>query len=354
MSNVPNSPLNVECLFACALAAAGISCCPVVHAQSALTLYGIIDAGVEGVNNLRNGGVSLREVSGSLSGSRWGVKGAEGLGGGWTAIFTLENGFSVNDGTLSQSTRGLGASATTTSRIWGRQAFAGLSAEHQQVTFGRQNSLLYDQAAAFDPMGTSSRYSILAIDSATTGRVDSAVKYSGAFGPIKMAAMYSTRYDTGYGAEVPGAEITGRFFSGAVGYGAGPIATSFSYEQRNSNTVATNTATERRVTAAATYTSGSAKAFLGYRFLRAGNAFLPDAPIPSAPGSEAAFANLYWAGLQYRPQAAIELGIAAYYQDVRMSSADPWLAVARLDYYLSKRTDLYLTAALRETGGNPR
>ncbi|MBN3756266.1 porin [Paraburkholderia sp. Tr-20389] len=328
-----------------AFAAAGVSlACGAAHAQSSVTLYGIADVGIEHINNTSAGGAQTREVSGNLSGSRWGLKGVEDLGGGMKAIFQLENGFNINDGTTAQSTKGLGTNATTTSRLFGRQAWVGLSYKGQQLTFGRQNSLFYEQAVAFDPMGASSRYSVLSLDYAAAARIDNSAKYTGVFGPVTAQAMYSTRYDTGYGAEVPGAQITGQFFSGALTFAQGPLAASVSYEQRNSNTVATNTSTERRATAAASYVIGPVKAFAGYRYLRASNAFLPANPIRVANGSDASAANLYWAGAQYTVTPAFVLTATAYYQDVHSTGADPWLAVLCADYLLSKRTDIYATA----------
>ncbi|WP_433705196.1 porin [Paraburkholderia sacchari] len=328
-----------------AVAAAGVSlACGAAHAQSSVTLYGIADVGIEHINNTSAGGAQTREVSGNLSGSRWGLKGVEDLGGGMKAVFQLENGFSINDGTTAQSTKGLGANAATTSRLFGRQAWVGLSYKGQQLTFGRQNSLLYEQAVAFDPMGASSRYSVLSLDYAMAARIDNSAKYTGVFGPLTAQAMYSTRYDTGYGAEVPGAQITGRFFSGALTFAQGPLAASVSYEQRNSNTVATNTSTERRATAAASYVFGPVKGFAGYRYLRASNAFLPANPIRVANGADASAANLYWAGAQYSVTPAFVLTATAYYQDVHSTGADPWLAVLCADYLLSKHTDVYATA----------
>ena len=327
------------------LAAAGASlACGAAHAQSRVTLYGIADVGIERINNTSAGGAQTREVSGNLSGSRWGLKGVEDLGGGMKAIFQLENGFNINDGTTAQSTKGLGTNATTTARLFGRQAWVGLSYKGQQLTFGRQNSLLYEQAVGFDPMGASSRYSVLSLDYAMAGRIDNSAKYTGVFGPLTAQAMYSTRYDTGYGAEVPGAQITGRFFSGALTFAQGPFAASLSYEQRNSNTVATDTGTERRATAAASYVIGPVKGFAGYRYLRASNVFLPANPIAVANGSQASAANLYWAGAQYNVTPAFIVTATGYYQDVHSTGADPWLAVLCADYFLSKRTDLYATA----------
>src|SRR5258708_39891884 len=73
----------------------------VAHAQSSVTLYGIID---EGFNiNTNSGGHHLYNLSsGVLQGSRFGLRGTEDLGGCLKAIFVLENGFAVNNGRLGQ------------------------------------------------------------------------------------------------------------------------------------------------------------------------------------------------------------------------------------------------------------
>ncbi len=326
------------------VAVASMTCASgAARAQSSVTLYGIADVGVEYLNNTSAGGSQVREVSGNLSGSRWGLKGVEDMGGGLKALFNLEAGFNINDGTSSQSTRGLGTNPTTTSRLFGRQAWVGLSYKGQQLTLGRQNALIYEQSVTFDPMGVSSRYSALSLDYALAARIDNSVKYTGKFGPLTAQAMYSTRYDTGYGSEVPGALITGRFFSGALTYASGPIAATAVYEQRNSNTLTTNTSTERRALAAATYSFGPVTAYAGYRYLRASNTFLPANPIAVANGSAANAANLYWLGAQYLITPSFQLTAVGYYHDVHSTGADPWLAVINADYFLSKRTDLYAT-----------
>jgi len=90
-----------------------------VQAQSSVTLYGVIDEAFQFVHNANAQGNNLyRLQGGNLQGSRWGLKGTEDLGGGLKAIFQLENGFDVNNGTLQQG-----------SRLFGRQAFVGLTHE---------------------------------------------------------------------------------------------------------------------------------------------------------------------------------------------------------------------------------
>lgn len=111
------------------------------HAQSSVTLYGIIDAGLtftnlQGTNsaNLRQGSSNFQATSGNLYGSRWGLKGSEDLGGGLSTVFVLESGFNAFNGN-----RGQGG------QMFGRQAYVGLSnANYGTVTLGRQYDSMSD------------------------------------------------------------------------------------------------------------------------------------------------------------------------------------------------------------------
>jgi predicted porin len=85
------------------------------HAQSSVTLYGIIDEGINYNSNMK-GGRSYALQSGVMQGSRWGLRGAEDLGGGLRATFVLENGFDLNSDKASQG--GL---------LFGRQAYVGFA-----------------------------------------------------------------------------------------------------------------------------------------------------------------------------------------------------------------------------------
>ena len=115
-----------------ALAALGASA-GVAHAQSSVTLYGIVD---EGFNiNTNAGGKHLYNLSsGVLQGSRWGLRGTEDLGGGLQAVFVLEDGFDASTGKFGQG--GL---------EFGRQAYVGLSSNFGALTLGRQ----YDSAVDY-------------------------------------------------------------------------------------------------------------------------------------------------------------------------------------------------------------
>lgn len=128
----------------------GLSLCTAAaHAQSSVTLYGLISIGVGYTSN--QGGKSLYSmISGPEQLPRWGIKGKEDLGGGTSAVFTLENGFSITNGSTGQG-----------GRMFGRQAYVGLSNTRLgTLTLGRQYDELSQQlywsesAAQFAAFGT--------------------------------------------------------------------------------------------------------------------------------------------------------------------------------------------------------
>ena len=107
------------------------------HAQSSVTLYGVVDLGIDYANNVVNasngqavagsGGKLFQMQSGVPLGSRWGLKGTEDLGGGLSAIFRLESGFDATNG------------AAGGGLAFSRNAYVGLqSTRYGTLTFGRQ------------------------------------------------------------------------------------------------------------------------------------------------------------------------------------------------------------------------
>ena len=130
-----------------------------------VTLYGRVDmfVGQDKNNQGASNGTQLKVAdSGGLSGSRFGVRGSESLGGGWRARFVLEQGINLDDGSLAQG-----------GRSWGRQATIGVSGPYGSLDAGRRESAYYDfrngfvaiiTTAAFDPVG-------VVFTEANTGRV---------------------------------------------------------------------------------------------------------------------------------------------------------------------------------------
>src|SRR5438094_9675793 len=111
-----------------ALAAWSLTLLGTAHAQSSVTIYGIVDAAVEHYTNVDNQGSSrtwMPSLGGGMFPSRLGFKGAEDLGGGLKAIFDLEDGVYVDTGANGQN------------RLFGRQAWVGLAGDWGQLTLGR-------------------------------------------------------------------------------------------------------------------------------------------------------------------------------------------------------------------------
>jgi predicted porin len=109
-------------------------------AQSSVTLYGSLDAGIAYVNNV-GGHPKWMEEQGNMQPDRWGLRMVEDLGGGLKTVAQLENGFYTNTGAFAKS-----------GVLWNRQAFVGLSAENiGTVTLGHQTPFSFDMLG---PMST--------------------------------------------------------------------------------------------------------------------------------------------------------------------------------------------------------
>src|ERR1700754_1233873 len=160
------------------------------HAQTSVTLYGIIDAGLIYTNNVAKGntrGSLVQATSGEINGSRFGLRGSEDLGGGLKAIFVLENGFSITNGTLAQPRR-----------LFGRQAFVGLSSsQYGTVTLGRQYDSLVDfvaplsgTAGTFGDTGFAHPFDNDNLNHSV--RMNNSIKYNRAnYGGFKFGTLYA-------------------------------------------------------------------------------------------------------------------------------------------------------------------
>ncbi|MGO4332444.1 porin [Cupriavidus sp. 2TAF22] len=299
--------------------------------DSGIVLYGLIDVGVEYANRQPdNAGSVTRMTSGNLAGSRWGLRGSEDLGAGYSAIFVLESGFDTDTGKSGQN-----------SRLFGRQAFVGLQNPLGKITLGRQITPFFEFGGDYDPMQLGTKYSLISQDVYFVSRSDNSVKYAGTFGSFSASALYSFGVDSTVngGSEVPGAPKIGREYGVRVRYASGPFSIGAIYDQVGTGTLAASPdARIRRAAVAASFDIGPAHTFAGYRRAKAYDGGIVTGALAGA-GNQAS--NLYWAGLRYDLSAALSLTGAAYYQDFKNTNADPWLFSLLLDYSLSKRTDIF-------------
>ena len=229
-----------------------------------ITLYGIIDVGIQNqthgapISDYFVGGsaeVVQKNSNGSVTGitpsnmsnSRIGLQGSEPIVGDWSGVFKLETYINPQSGQISDALKSL---AQNNGRALGNQAdpghqttnvdssasgqtfiqsYAGVSSKtFGTITFGRQNTVLADGIAKYDPNYASQAFSLIGISGTTAGggdtqnrRLDSSVKYVGAFKPAPdvgahLSAQYkfnqatgsaNTAYEVSFGADFAGLSV---------------------------------------------------------------------------------------------------------------------------------------------------
>ncbi|WP_019451608.1 porin [Cupriavidus sp. BIS7] len=314
-------------------ALASALCIGGAHAQSStsVTLYGLVDTGIEFLNHAgANGsGSQYRISSGNVTGSRWGLRGREDLGGGLGAVFVLESGFNNDTGTSGQG-----------GRLFGRQAYVGLQGDWGLISLGRQNNTLYDLFVPLDPVRYTS-YGLLAQDAQFANRADNVIKYTGNFGDLTVTGMYSAGYDAtiANGSEVPGNPRIGQEIGAGTSYTIGRLGMVLAYDQRRGTTAGSQGNIERRYATGLLWSDGPFTATVGYRFLQGTIA------TPSLR------AHLYWIGGSYNFTPAFVVRAGVYRADLRNSPNDAMNYAVAMAYSLSKRTDLYLNASYMDNKG---
>ncbi|MGH8781276.1 porin [Paraburkholderia sp.] len=328
------------------------------HAQNSVTLYGLIDESVQYTHNATaTGSNQLGLYSGNLSGSRWGVKGSEDLGGGLKAIFQLESGFNVNNGKM-------GSYNGTTSEF-GRQAYVGLqSAQYGTLTLGRQYDPLVDlvQGMTEDNYFGSTFATAGDVDNYdNSSRTSNAIKY---LSPTYYGLQVETMYALG---GVAGQTGSGQTWSAAAAYNNGPLSLSAGYfvaDNSNSGTLRTawsstsdgtfdgpvnsGYVTARSINiarVAGQYVAGPYTFGLAY----SNSAYKADAQ--SAFASTEKF-NTGQAFVNYQATPALLVGVGYSYTKATGDTSATYHQVSLgADYSLSKRTDVYLVGAWQHASG---
>lgn len=187
------------------------------RAQSSVTFYGILDAGVTYVSNA-GGSHQVKFDDGVSYGNRWGLKGTEDLGGGLKAVFRLESGFHVGDGTL-----------TNGGSLFGRQAYVGLQNDWGTLTLGNQMDMTQEMVYLYNVSSWASGYAINQgdFDRMNGDHLPNAVKFmSNTFGGFQFGGMYSF-------SNTPGDFHMGSAWSVGAQYQRGAFSMGTAYTQLN-------------------------------------------------------------------------------------------------------------------------
>lgn len=114
------------------------------HAQSSVTLFGVVDTNLRYVDNqLASGGADSRKLVGTdgATFSRFGVRGVEDLGGGLRAGFWLEAPLAADTGT------------NPSAKFWNRRATVSVMGRFGEIRLGRDIVPSYWNTSRFDPFG---------------------------------------------------------------------------------------------------------------------------------------------------------------------------------------------------------
>lgn len=118
------------------------------HAQSNVTLYGVLDIGL--YQKELAGEASTKNVwSGGMTTSHWGLRGNEDLGGGMRALFDVSSFIRVDVGGMGRS---------DADPFWSRSAWLGLQSDWGTVRLGRQSALSFVNLMRFTPFADSSSF----------------------------------------------------------------------------------------------------------------------------------------------------------------------------------------------------
>jgi predicted porin len=193
------------------------------HAQSSVTLYGSLDAGIVYTNNA-GGHSAWLQGSGAVSDNYFGLRGSEDLGNGVKAIFTLESGFDLNSGGFHHGETG-----------FNRQAYVGLKSEKfGALTLGRQYDSMVDYLSPLSEAGAGFGNNLAGhpFDNdnlAQTYSIKNAVKYSSAnYAGFEFGGLY------GFSNDANGFQ-NGRAWSVGASYSNGPLKVAAAYQQMNNS-----------------------------------------------------------------------------------------------------------------------
>jgi len=309
----------------------------IASAQSAVTVYGILDAGI--VNE--RGGVAgsvTKLTSGVASASRLGFKGSEDLGGGLSANFVIESAVKVDTG------------ETDAAGVFSRQTYVGLkSAAAGALTLGRQYTPLYNTVTQVaDPFGAGyagSAKNLLPTTGSNTRTSNTIVYTSPNFSGFSGELAYSL-------GEVANSNSAGRQIGAALGYANGPLNVRLAYNNHNNDTATVKTneiGTDTLL--AANYDFGPVKGYLAFgRDKGTNSAALPNTSNPyGAPATALPKAStdsrdlLVGVAVPFGASTVLASYIRKDDRTVSNQDANQW-AIGYI-YALSKRTNLYSSYA---------
>lgn len=310
--------------MACAALYAGLAC--QAHAQSSVTLYGLIDAGVR--VDRTSAGTTTGIATGSESGNRWGLRGQEDLGGGLAAVYTLEAGFLADTGAaISNGASGPG---------FGRQSSIALASnQFGSVGLGRQyNPIFSFVAGRLDPFNFGFIGSIgnsVGLFAGAPARSSNSITYSS---PVLYGFKGDLLYALGESSKPGVTKTAGDARGASLYYFDDRMTLGYSYHQSRGTTDVSALPRQTRHVFGGNYDFKVAKIFASYASNK--NTVTDATRIDRRA---------------YSVGASVPLGggaVLVQYQgnnDETSAKADVRQFALGYNYFLSKRTDIYVVGA---------
>jgi len=330
-------------LLTCVTAACILVSANPAYAQSAVQVWGAIDAGITMVTN-QKGSHNYTMDNGIAMPNLWGLRGTEDLGGGNKAILELIDQFNLGTGAIFPTNGG---------GLFGRNAYVGVSSDrYGKLTFGEQYDFMIDSLLRFDNSAyiaglygfRQGPFAALGIPGNLSGStnfdrmsgtaISNSVKYTTATHcGLTGGALYS------FGG-VPGAFARNDGKSFGVNYAGGSFSAGAAYTYQRYAQLANGMAGIRNFGAGAQYTFQSV--WLNVLYTNTKNT------------ANNAAINVYQVGARYQFTPAVSVG-----GDYELMKGNAVLNGDKanqfslgLRYALSKRTVLYTEAVYQKVSGD--
>lgn len=301
-----------------------------------VTIYGLLDTGVEHVTNVANGGGLTRmpSLTGTLP-SRFGLRGSEDLGGGLKAVFHLEAGYSLDSGASGQG-----------GRLFGRQSNVGLAGSWGSVTIGRQYTMYFNALLDSDILGPNIYGSATVDNYIPNAREDNSVAYRGTFGALTVGATWSFGRDAvNAGPSPAGTNCAGenaadskqcRGWSAMAKYDTARWGVALGVDRMHGGPAAFAGLVRSDITDTRSTVNGWVK----FGALKVGGGVMHR----DNEGSARSVGNIYYLGAAYPVTPQVTVDGAVFRHDIHDTEDGSTLVSVRGMYHFSKRTAAYLTA----------
>ncbi|MES2183208.1 MAG: porin [Pseudomonadota bacterium] len=222
-----------------AVALAVLSCAGGAHAQSgasgtSVTMFGVLDAGVGRYKGAATGVTSAdvptwRQDAGNLTTSFWGLRGTEDLGGGLSALFSLESFLRNDTGQFGRSDAvTTPAISVTADPFWSKAAWVGLDSKTLgRIRLGQITTAMWISSVRTNAFGDSTAFSPINL----LMFINAPSILSGGTG-WSNSVSYETPTVGGFNLNLQGSlgeNSGGNNLGGRLSYISGPLETSFAY-----------------------------------------------------------------------------------------------------------------------------